>query len=364
VSVIDDHGNTGSRAYALNIIVPITVNPSSLPNGTTGTPYSQTVTASGGTSPYIFTVSAGSLPNGLSLAAGGAITGTPSVAGTFNFTIQAEDANTSTGTRAYSVTISTAPLTINPTSLPAGQVGTAYNQTVVASGGNGNYSYAVVAGALPTGLSLDSSSGAITGTPSAGGTFNFTIQGTDTSPNTGTRAYSVNIGTNSLTVNPASLPNGTQNVAYSQTVAASGGTGPYTYAVSAGALPAGLSLNASSGAITGTPSGSGLSAFTVRATDSLNNFGSRAYSVNIGTNSLTVNPASLPGSVKGRPYSATVVAVGGTGPYTYSVSAGSLPPGLTLNSSSGAITGTVTGDGPFSLTISALDTLGNTGSRA
>src|SRR6185295_3045076 len=129
-----------------------------------------------------------------------------------------------------------------------------------------------------------------------------------------------NIGTNSLAINPASLPNGTNNVAYSQTVTGSGGTGPYTYAVSAGALPAGLSLNASSGAITGTPTGSGPSAFTIRATDSLNNFGSANYNVNIGTNSLTINPATLPGSVTGRPYSATVVATGGTGPYTYSVS--------------------------------------------
>ena len=92
VSVIDDGGNTGSRNYALTIIVPITVNPASLPNGTTGTPYNQTVTASGGTGPYTFAVSAGALPTGLALNANsGAITGTPTVAGPFNFTIQATD---------------------------------------------------------------------------------------------------------------------------------------------------------------------------------------------------------------------------------------------------------------------------------
>ena len=139
------------------------------------------------------------------------------------------------------------------------------------------------------------------------GPFNFTIQATDTLGNTGSQAYAVNIGTNLLTINPASLPAGTQNTPYNQTVTASGGTGPYTYSVSAGALPAGLSLNPSTGAITGIPTGSGASNFTISALDSQGNTGSRPYTVNIGTNSLTVNPASLPNGSQGTPYSQTVV---------------------------------------------------------
>jgi uncharacterized protein YhjY with autotransporter beta-barrel domain len=364
VSAIDTNGNTGSRNLSINIIVPITVNPATLPNGTAGTPYNQTVTASGGTAPYTFAVTAGSLPTGLALNGGtGAITGTPTTPGPYSFTITATDANSNTGNRAYNVTINAAPLTVDPTSLPSGEVGTAYNQAVVASGGVAPYSYAVIAGALPTGLALNGGTGAITGTPSAGGTFNFTIQATDAQPNTGSRAYSVTIGTNSLTVNPASLPSATRSVPYSQTVSAVGGTGPYTFAVSAGALPAGLSLNGATGAITGTPTGSGPSTFTIRATDSLNNFGSRAYTVNTGANVLTINPATLTAAVAGRPYRATVIATGGTGPYTYSVSGGSLPPGLTLNAATGVISGTFTGGGTFSFTISALDVNGNTGSR-
>ncbi len=136
------------------------------------------------------------------------------------------------------------------------------------------------------------------------------------------------------------------------------------FAISAGALPAGLTLNASTGAVSGTPTASGVASFTVRATDTLGNVGTRAYSVNIGTVSLTVNPSSLPASVVGRAYSQTVSATGGTAPYTFSVSAGSLPTGLTLNASSGVIGGTPTAAGAFSFTVQALDVNGNVGTRA
>ena len=95
--------------------------------------------------------------------------------------------------------------------------------------------------------------GAITGTPSVVGTFSFTAQARDFNGNTGSRAYTVEIGGNTLAISPASLANGSQGTAYSQTVTASGGSGSYTYSVSSGSLPTGLSLNAGSGAITGTP---------------------------------------------------------------------------------------------------------------
>ena len=365
IRATDSLNNVGSRAYTVNIGTnTLTVNPASLPNGTNGTPYSQTVTASGGTGSYTFAVTAGALPAGLSLSSAGAITGTPSGSGPSTFTIQATDSNANTGSRPYTVTINLAPLTINPPSLPAGTVGTAYSQTVIASGGTAPYSYAVLSGSLPPGLTLNPGSGAITGTPTTGGAYSFTVQATDATPNTGTRAYNINIGTNSLTVNPSSLPSGTLGTAYSQTVSATGGTGPYTFAVSAGALPAGLTLNAASGAITGTPSAGGVSSFTIRALDSIGNAGTRAYAVSVGTNSLTVNPPTLPAAVRGKFYSQAVIGSGGSGPYTYLVTGGALPPGLTLNAGTGVISGTPTALGSSAFTIQARDINGNTGSRS
>src|SRR5205823_7942419 len=97
------------------------------------------------------------------------------------------------------------------------------------------------------------------------------------------------------------------------------------FEVSSCSLPAGSSLNANTGAITGTPTGSGASTFTIQATDANGNTGSRAYTVNVGTSSLTVNPATLPSASQGLPYSQTVSASGGTARKSVVEATGSLP---------------------------------------
>ena len=362
ITATDGLGATGARAYTVTINAAITVNPATLPNGTVGVAYSQSVSATGGNGSYTFSVSAGSLPAGLSLnAATGAITGTPTTAATSNFTITATDGLGATGARAYAVTVNAA-ITVNPATLPNGTVGTAYSQTVSATGGNGSYTFSVSAGSLPAGLSLNAATGAITGTPTTAATSNFTITATDGLGATGARAYSVTMNAG-VAVNPATLPNGTVGVAYSQTVSATGGNGSYTFSVSAGSLPAGLSLNAASGAITGTPTTAATSNFTITATDGLGATGARAYTVTINA-AITVNPATLPNGTVGVAYSQTVSATGGNGSYTFSVSAGSLPAGLSLNGATGAITGTPTTTATSNFTITATDGLGAAGSRA
>src|SRR5580658_2789773 len=165
-----------------------------------------------------------------------------------------------------------------------------------------------------------------------------------------------------ITLSPVVLPNGTQTVAYDQTITASGGVAPYTYAVTSGSLPSGLSLNSSTGEITGTPSTTGFSNFTITATDSTSATGSRAYSISVGTASLTLLPASLPAATQGTAYSQTITAAGGTAPYTFSVSQGPLPAGLTL-SSAGVLSGTPTANGSFGFILQATDANGNTGFR-
>ncbi len=173
----------------------ITVSPPTLPPGAAGQPYSQTFTQTGGAGTITWSISAGSPPANVTLnSSTGVLSGTPTTFGTFNFTIRATDSNGCFGERAYSLLINPPcpAITVNPATLPNGDAGTPYNQTITATGGAAPYGFTVSAGALPPGLSL-SSAGILSGTPSSGGTFGFTIKATDNNGCMGTRAYSVTI---------------------------------------------------------------------------------------------------------------------------------------------------------------------------
>jgi len=191
-------------------------------------------------------------------------------------------------------------LTLNPASLPNGAVGAAYDQTITLNGTTvpSENAVTVSAGALPPGLRLDSNDhdGLLRGTPTAPGTYRFTITITHyLSGCPASRSYTLTITPpcSTITVNPATLPNGTQGTAYSQTITATGGAAPYSYSVTAGALPAGLSLS-NAGALTGTPTAIGAFNFTVRATGANGCQGTRAYTLTIGSSAcnFSVAPAN------------------------------------------------------------------------
>ncbi|HXM44479.1 MAG TPA: ice-binding family protein [Bryobacteraceae bacterium] len=154
-----------------------------------------------------------------------------------------------------------------------------------------------------------------------------------------------------------SYPSGQVGVAYSSSLLATGGTPPYSYLIAAGSLPAGLALNAATGTIAGTPTTAGASSDTSRVTDSLGASAMSTCGITIApalSPALSLTCASNSGQV-GQPYLSSLVAAGGTPPYTYSIAAGSLPPGLTLNSSTGVIGGTPSTAGPYSYTAKVTD---------
>jgi hypothetical protein len=273
----------------------ITIAPSSLPNGTVAVAYNQTISASGGAAPNTFTVTSGALPTGLTLTPAGVLAGTPTTAGSFTFTVRGTDANGCFGSQAYTVVIAVPPLpppgcptlTVAPTTLPNGTVAVAYSQAITASGGTAPYSFGVTAGSLPAGLAL-SPTGLLAGTPTTAGSSGFTVRGTDANGCFAERVYALVIaaapppppGCPTITLTPATLPAGAIAVPYSQTLTASGGATPYSFGVTAGALPAGLVLSPT-GTLAGTPTVAGNSAFTIRATDANGCFREVSYTINI-----------------------------------------------------------------------------------
>ena len=298
----------------------------------------------GGTGSNTWSLATGSLPTGLTLSAAGVISGTPSGTGT-TFTVRVAD-GVQTAQKSLTITISTA-LVVATVSLPNGVQGTAYSQTLTATGGTGSNTWSLATGTLPAGLSL-SAAGVISGTPTGTGLSTFTVQVTD---GVQTAQKSLTITVNAvLTITTTSLPDAVQGIAYSQTLAATGGTGTNTWSLATGSLPTGLTLSAA-GVISGTPTATGTT-FTVQVTDSIQ---TKQQSLTIAINAvLTVTTASLPNGVQGTAYSQTLTATGGTGTKTWSLASGTLPVGLSL-SAAGVISGTPTGSGASTFTAQVTD---------
>jgi uncharacterized repeat protein (TIGR01451 family) len=186
------------------------------------------------------------------------------------------DPNPANNTATATTTMVCPTITLTP-SLPGATVGTAYNQTVTASPGGTVYTYSVTAGALPPVLSLNGASGAITGIPTTPGTYSFTLTATGWGGRcSGFQAYTIIVVCPTITLTPAALPGAVKGVFYSQALTGNGGTAPYTFAVTGGSLPPGITLSPG-GLLSGTCIVINTFAFSVTATDFYGCSGSRAY---------------------------------------------------------------------------------------
>jgi uncharacterized repeat protein (TIGR01451 family) len=166
-----------------------------------------------------------------------------------------------------------------------------------------------------------------------------------------------------ITIDPAELPDGLLGVYYEQTVTGIGGTAPYTYTISSGGLPNGLTLNSTTGVISGIPTSTGDFSFSVVSSDANGCQGQQSYSLSITCPTITILPAILPNGFVGNAYSQIISVSGGTAPYNYVLSSGALPPNLTFNPSTQEISGTLTTAGNYSFTIEATDSYGCLGTR-
>lgn len=346
---------------------PLTITTASLPNAVVNQPYATAVGGSGGITPYTWSVSP-TLPPNLSFnQTTGAITGTPAAPGTNSYTFTLRDSSSPTQTvqKVLSLTINSAPpvLSITTTSLPGGNVGQAYSQPVVATGGTLPLTWAIVVGTLPQNLSLNPSTGVISGTPTATGNSSFTIQVSDVGGQVDTQPLSILIGPAvPPTITTTSLPGATVGTPYSETLLATGGTGTLVWSRSAGSLPVNLSLSPA-GVISGTPTNTGTSSFTVRVTDALSQSDTQPLSITVAA-VLTITTNSLASCRVNQNCNRSLDAAGGTTPYSWSLAPGSapLPSGLIL-SAAGAISGRPTTIGSTSPTFRVQDSVGRTATK-
>ncbi len=272
----------------------------------------------------------------------------------------------------------TTPLAVPPTIYSAGgpppdkaTVGFAYAGYNFAANGSPapTYGLAPTSGPLPGGFSLNSATGALTAAnPSAAGTFsNIIVRATNLAGVLDTAAFTITVAP-AITFNTASpLATWTKDLAgYNQTISTSGGTAPVTYSVSVGTLPDGLSLDANSGAITGTPTVANTFNFTIKATDSLGANTSKPYAITINA-AVTLSPTTLPNGQVSTNYNQTITANGGTGNKTMAVTnysdGGSGLAAPTTSASTVSFNSTPTNVGNVSFDLLATDTVNATASQ-
>ncbi len=338
--------------------------------GQTDAAYNTTLTASFGTGPYTFALTAGTLPPGLGLAADGKITGTATVAGRYLFLATATDSLGASQFRDYSIEIfppsgdlfQTSGNPTVPTELEWSVLGTFSTKTLNSQGGSSPLFWKLSGGALPPGFTLDSLAGTISGTPAAPpGIYKATLTVSDSdSPTLSSSAEYVFVVAGSITpltiTTGAALQSARVDCPYVLLLGAAGGVPPYTWSVSAGALPGGLTLSPS-GSISGKPVSVGGTPFSLTVTDHAGSTAVLAATLDTvaAGAALTIAPSALANAVANGPYPLTLSALGGTAPYAWTLSSGALPPGLALNPLTGAFSGTPTTRGVYRFVVSVTD---------
>ncbi|WP_435020358.1 putative Ig domain-containing protein [Tundrisphaera sp. TA3] len=305
--------------------------------------YAQTFTITTTGTPTPTLTVAGTLPAGVTFLDNGdgtgTLAGTPaaSTAGPYSFTITAANGTLPDAVQSFTLTVNPA-IVVGPGTLPVGTMDNAYNRQLIASGGSGSaYAFAVTAGALPPGLTLDAD-GLISGTPtdSTGSPYTFTVTVTDEIGAAGTQVFTLAVN---LAVEIATTPgpDPTVGLPYSQQFVASGGSG-MGYVFAATGLPEGMILSPD-GLLSGTPTGTAPIEIVVTVTDSQGGTATQGFVIPVNP-ALAITPTALPPAQAGVAYSQQFTPSGGSGEGYYFAAIG-LPEGLTL-SPEGLLSGTPT----------------------
>ena len=355
-------GGGGGGQSNLRPPAPLEVHSASLLDGTIGVSYLAVLIASGGTQPYTWAMvpNSGSLPGGLSLSDSGRIGGTPASAGLYTFKVQVKDSASKMATRVLTLKVNPAPFVITTGTIPDAISGQPYSLALTAEGGTPPYSWSLhqTSNPLPDGLALNGD-GLIFGTPSRAGGFRlhalrFRVEDSESRAADG---YFTMYWVDPLAIASTALPDGNIGVSYQGWIPLTGGNPPIYLNLAPGSnpLPPGLSLSETHPVVVGTPTQPGIFQFTVQVRDSGNPGQSivKILSLLIDNRLAVPSPQVFRG-VLGRSFDATPVSYGGTPPFTWSTS-GPLPSGLSIDPSSGRITGIPSEQGNFFVQLQAAD---------
>jgi hypothetical protein len=344
------------------------------PSGVVGTPYSIRLDGRSGCGPglpYQFRLLNGSLPEGLSLETNGTISGMPTTAGNFVFWVELSDEDPPSqpwctpkkAEREFSIRIDPG-LVVTTETVPPAYTGTPYSLALAAMMQTAPGATVPppsaptwsIEGQLPPGLALEAATGVISGTPTTNGTYAFTVRATLVDGRTAAKTLSIKVITALAIIAPQAIPASEVGVALRVELGATGGTPPYTWALSTGALPPGLVLTAA-GAIVGRPTSPGTFRFTATVSDSGGQ--SQSYSATLVVRPrLALATMSLQPARVGAPYRVRLVASGGVGPLLWTVAQGPLPRGLRLDRRLGVLSGAPTKAGRYRLRLEVTDSLG------
>jgi large repetitive protein len=328
--------------------------------------------------PYVwYEIVNSTLPVGLTMSRAGVISGTPTRAGFTRFWIWNHDLTQAQGgpdwcqredrsEREFSIYVDPG-LEIENESLKGATIGQAYSDTLIAkqvvtlnppTGNEIQATWSVESGALPPGLAL-SPQGLLTGTPTAEGSWGSVIRAQSGST-IDSKTYALAVR-QPLSVKspfgPARPPTSEVGIRVGKTFTATGGSGPYTWAVASGTLPPGVVLDATKGTVAGTPQKAGAFAFSVTATDSEGRVTTSAAALTVAPR-LTIGTLRLKPARAASAYQLTLATLGGVQPVKWSLVNGALPAGLKLSPTTGTISGTPRKSGTFRVTLGARDALG------
>jgi hypothetical protein len=345
---------------------PLNITTATVNDGMIGQAYNASVAATGGTGAKAFSISAGTLPAGLTISASGAISGQPTgPAGDASFTVSVTDSAATPATDSQALTITIVDtLTITTASIPNPVSGQPYSVTIQATGGTQPYTFS--AEGLPSGIGLaaDGTLSGVLTSDATSGTLTVDVADSSTPSFTASQSYPISVPLDIITT---VLPDAAGGIAYSNGLLARGGLPPYQWSLTGGALPNGLTMDAA-GVISGTPDAACTTASTtidaqVTDSDTPQQVADQAgISLMVEPATLGVATASLPAAVIGVAYNQRIAAAGGVPPYSFALTGGALPSQLSL-AANGRITGTPDTVEAQSFQVTVTDACPNTAAR-